>query len=327
MRFLRVLAAVVFSISTALASEPAQPLTLDDWEVLDPSFSLHPWASAAVCASAAALQVPENRPPFCSIGGLYEAPWWSTRVNSIGNSVDAEGNNWTARSQLARDAVGNPLMCLDTQRWRHEVLRCSTPDACTVIARVTDRCSEPPPGLSSWTDRARILALWIDNSNGYLYIRYKSFRSVGADGARSAIDEDRYGPNAWEVNRVEGLPTLFEILQTYTPSSALSFRVPYMPEGFQAADYFDTYWGNLTHPIDFSQAQGLQCSYPASPPSVGDHLEVADTLPTPALGTGYYYITAVNYQGQTRYGRKAVNGVLSGRDPAVLSACTSEVEQ
>ena len=39
---------------------------------------------------------------------------------------------------------------------------------------------------------------------------------------------------------------LFEILQTYTPTAnEVSFRVPYMPEGFQYADYFDTYYGDL----------------------------------------------------------------------------------
>ena len=36
-----------------------------------------------------------------------------------------------------------------------------------------------------------------------------------------------------------------------------------------AADHFDTYYGPLTHPIDFSQAQGLACGYPAAVPAVG----------------------------------------------------------
>lgn len=61
---------------------------------------------------------------------------------------------------------------------------------------------------------------------------------------------------------------------------------------------------------------------PAAPPSVGDYLAVADPLPTPAPGHGRYYVTAVSYQGQRRYGRKSSGGVLSGRDPAVLPACT-----
>ncbi len=71
---------------------------------------------------------------------------------------------------------------------------------------------------------------------------------------------------------------------------------------------------------DWSQAQPLQCGYPATPPSVGDYLTVADPLPDPAQGTGRYYVTAVTHQGQRRYGRKATNGVLSGRDPASAAA-------
>ena len=45
----------------------------------------------------------------------------------------------------------------------------------------------------------------------------------------------------------------------------------------------------------------------------GDYLAVEDTLPDPALGQGYYYITAVHHQGQLRYGRKSSGGVLTGR--------------
>ena len=72
---------------------------------------------------------------------------------------------------------------------------------------------------------------------------------------------------------------------------------------------------------DWSQLQPLQCSYPASPPSVGDYLTVADPLPTPSPGQGYYFVTAVNYEGERRYGRMSSGGVLRGRDPAVLPAC------
>ena len=101
----------------------------------------------------------------------------------------------------------------------------------------------------------------------------------------------------------------------------MGFRVPYMPEGFQFADFFDTYYGSLATLGDWSQAQPLQCGYPATAPSVGDYLTVADPLPDPPVNAGRYYFTAVNYMGQTRYGRKSNGGVLSGRDPAQLPAC------
>ena len=116
--------------------------------------------------------------------------------------------------------------------------------------------------------------------------------------------------------------TTFDVLQTYTPQPAsLGFRVPYMPEGMAGADHFDTSWGNLTHPLDFTQAHPLQCNYPAAAPHVGDYLTVADTVPTPGPGQGVYYVTAATYQGAMRYGRKTTAGHLSGRDPTLIPAC------
>jgi hypothetical protein len=120
----------------------------------------------------------------------------------------------------------------------------------------------------------------------------------------------------------EGFPAVAAVIQTFAPVGGLiSFRVPYLPEGMAGADSFDTYWGSLARPIDFTQAHPLACDYPAAAPHVGDYLAVADTVPTPAPGQGVYYVTAATYQGATRYGRKTTAGQLSGRDPAVLPAC------
>ena len=128
-------------------------------------------------------------------------------------------------------------------------------------------------------------------------------------------------PLLWML-AIEGFTTTFEILQTFTPvADAISFRVPAIPEGFEFASFFDTYWGDLGTVGDWSQAQPLQCGFPVVPPSVGNYFAVADTLPDPAPGNGYYYVTAVNHQGQRRYGRKSIGGVLTGRDPAVLPPC------
>jgi hypothetical protein len=148
-------------------------------------------------------------------------------------------------------------------------------------------------------------ALRFDRSNGRLLLPLQS-------------DPPR---NHW-VAGIEGFTTTFEILQTFTPTaSEISFRVPYMPEGFQYADYFDTYWGDLSTVGDWSQAQPLQCGYPPSPPSVGDYLTISDALPPLELGQGRYFVTAVTHQGQTRYGRRSSGGRLSGRDAAALPGC------
>ena len=55
---------------------------------------------------------------------------------------------------------------------------------------------------------------------------------------------------------------------------------------------------------------------------IRNYLTATDTLPTPEADTGYYYVTSVTSQGQTRYGRQTKNGKLSGRDPALLPACS-----
>ena len=120
----------------------------------------------------------------------------------------------------------------------------------------------------------------------------------------------------------DGFTTTFDIFQSYEPTSGpISFRVPYMPEGFPAADYFDTYYGDLTTVGDWSEAQPLQCGFPATSPSVGDYIEVPDSLPELEVGQGRYYVTAVSHQGQRRYGRKRLEGVLAGRDSLQLPDC------
>jgi hypothetical protein len=36
---------------------------------------------------------------------------------------------------------------------------------------------------------------------------------------------------------------------------------------------------------------------------------------------GVYYVTAATYQDATRFGRKAMGGHLTGRDPTLLLGC------
>jgi hypothetical protein len=115
-----------------------------------------------------------------------------------------------------------------------------------------------------------------------------------------------YGQNLRAL-RIRGFAPLLEIFQSYVPQAAtIGFTVPSMPEGMLAADHFDTYWGNLAHPVDFAQAHPLQCGYPATAPHVGDYLTVADTVPTPSPGQGVYYVTAATYLGAIRRGCRRV---------------------
>jgi len=65
----------------------------------------------------------------------------------------------------------------------------------------------------------------------------------------------------------------------------------------------------------------MRCDYPATPPIIGDYLTVSDTSPQPAVGQANYIVTAVTNGTQRRYGRKLINGMMSGRDPALLPGC------
>jgi hypothetical protein len=176
-----------------------------------------------------------------------------------------------------------------------------------VVAYLDDRCS---PGNLADVYRTTDSTLF-DDSTGLLY------------AAGASLCSNNCYPSVSRMMVISGFATTFEILQTYEPSStAFQFRVPKRPEGLASADYFDTYVGVLAHPVDFASAQPLQCHYPASPPTVGDYFSIADTLPAPEPGQGYYYVTAVTHDGQTRYGRQTIGGVTSGRNPALLPACS-----
>jgi len=122
---------------------------------------------------------------------------------------------------------------------------------------------------------------------------------------------------------IRGFTPLFEILQTYTPTASdLQFRVPAHPEGLRSAEHFDTYWGHVATLPDFTQAQPMACHYPADhTPQPGEYLTVADTSPDPSPGAANYTVTSMTIGAQRRYGRKHINGAISGRDPALLPEC------
>ncbi|MBZ5641027.1 MAG: hypothetical protein LAO51_19990 [Acidobacteriia bacterium] len=177
-----------------------------------------------------------------------------------------------------------------------------------MLAYLAERCS-----AGDGADRMEAYGGAFDRISGHYLIRAYSYAAAAPPPPYESVRR---------IMHFAGFATLFDVLQTYTPAPAtIGFRVPYMPEGMPAADHFDTYWGDLSTVGTWSQAYGLQCHYPAAPPARGDYVTVADTLPTPQPGHGYYFVTSATYQGQTRYGKKTSGGKLSGRDPAVLPNC------
>ena len=293
----------LFSVlSSAWASDFGQPLSVEDWHLEDPSLTVQMWATRNTsCLGDPDGSVHRTPEPPCSLGSVPTPTEYG--LLPMGNLTDPAGNIWTWRHIFEYTCVSAPY-------GRIQVLRCTGPGTCTVVAWLQERgCGD---GYNS--DLAHIEAMWIDTVGGFLYVRYRTTNTGWIRG--------EFYPDEVEIERLGGLPTLLEIMQSYVPSpKSIGFHVPAMPEGLAGADHFDTYSGPLAKPIDFTQAQPLQCGYPAAPPSVGDYLTVADTLPDPDTGHGYYYLTAVTYQGQTRYGRKASGGRLSGRDPSLLPAC------
>lgn len=279
-------ASLALALVPAWASNPGDPLDCTDLQPDSPGYS----------CSIYAPMTPSG-PQYYDFGQYTE--------------TDNEGQLLEVR----RHEIG-PCFSFGSQ-WRTQIIRINGTTE-TVVAHWDDRC------FTSYMDRIEPANVRIDSSGGQTGI-LNFDRSNGRVLAHLASvcqgGGCSYGTRHW-VASIAGFTTLFEVLQTYDPvTNQLAFRVPYMPEGMGGVDYFDTYYGSLSTPIDFTQAQALQCQYPGATPNVGDFLTVADTLPNPSAGHGYYFVTAATYQGQKRYGRQGTTGQLTGRDPQLLPAC------
>lgn len=291
-----------------IASDRGTPLTTDDWVFLEAGFGAIPWMTGSAACQPdrnAGQPVAAQQPDACSIGLIHREPEGREEFDRVGQLVDASGTNWALRHA---DAPGG-LCSSGAARFRTELLRCVTPDTCVRVGFLDERCTVDES--TGKADKFQVEAAWLDNVHGRLFIRTRLWCAPNCSLYET---QSRFIVT-------EGFPTLLEVFQSYVPGPSLSFVVPQYPEGLPQTDYFDTYYGDLSTVGDWSQAQPLQCGYPATPPAPGDYLAVDDPLPDPAPGQGRYYFTAVNYQGQRRYGRKSEGGVLSGRDPAVLPAC------
>lgn len=275
--------------SASLAAGPGVPFGgCADWVVVKPGITCReaiPWP----CQDA------QGRPrAACGFAG-DQPPWQGNQ-----SQADNLGGVFAWRKYTN-----------DNSRYRTELVQFDG-EADELIAYIQE---VQQPGFL-WEQRIEELSLTFDEKHGRLYFAFQATCfSDGDPGCESG------GHGAWLLG-FDGFTTEFEVLQSYQPPPlGLSFRVPFMPEGMAAADWFDTYYGDLATVGDWSQAQPLQCRFPEAAPSTGDYLTVADSWPTPPPGGGYYFVTAATYQGQTRYGRRSSGGVLTGRDPAVLPAC------
>ncbi|MCZ6670142.1 MAG: hypothetical protein O6947_03865, partial [Acidobacteria bacterium] len=235
---------------------------------------------------------PDARKAFRSATSLL-----SDYFSSGSIAFDNEGNFYFIREVGTGENCGSiPLKSVQLFRDNGNVK--------TLIGFVNDRCADP---LTSKVDFIQLGigggAIVFDEERGRLLFTLFSLGTGGPTVCFPCLGH-------WTA-AINGLTTENEILQTYIPPiGPLSFSVPTRPEGFERADWFDTYYGPLTLPIDFTQAQPLQCGFPVGAPNPGDFLTVADTTPPLAPGQGWWFVTAVNHAGQTRYGRQNVGGVI-----------------
>lgn len=283
---------VVLLVSApAVGGSPGQPMDCSDWTGFVPGFT-------------------------CTVA--FECP------SSVTDRIPCQRGN-----DAAVDNEGHPLFVRRTnqgacnERWVYVYRRLGS--GLELIGEFFEKCNDPivdrlylGTGDATSTEGQQDAGIVFDEERGRLLIPFRSSCRY-SNGAKPP--ECTYEDVYW-IAAIEGFATEFEILQTYTPDTAeLSFRVPYMPEGFERADWFDTYWGDLATVGDWSQLQPLACAYPAMAPQVGDYLSVADTVPTPAPGGGVYYLTAATLAGEMRFGREATGGSLKGRNPSTLPSC------
>lgn len=285
---------VVACMCPAWASNPGEPLDCSDWVILEPGIVC---SAVRTCSETRDCLVSRDNRALDNGGNTLRI-----KRTSLGTS----GCGFLARYELVRQSeTGTEVLAYLDER-------CGPSSS----DKFKGYCDDDVPGGDQFSGPF----VSIENGAGASV----AFSPTEGRLLVTAITYHGQVPPSFDVSVFEftGFSTLFEILQTYEPTSGpLSFRVPYMPEGFPGASYFDTYYGDLATVGDWSQAQPLQCEYPASPPEMGDYLTVTDPLPDPPVNHGRYYVTAVNYMGQVRYGRKSSGGVLTGRDPALLPAC------
>ena len=280
------LVAVLALASPVLGSEPGQPLDCSDWVFLQPGLTCGYYAPAELCTS-------NQSDPRCSVGANPR-------------QCDAAGAVLATRRRTLFTLPCFPWTAIT----RFEIIRLVA-DRTEVLAYMDDRCA--PSQYRDFTT-GEDSAILFDAISGRLLVSMHS-HSTSPPGVPGL-----YPHQPW-IAELRGFSTLIDLFESYSPDQRLSFVVPTHPEALRAAERFDTYWGALSTPLDLASAQPLQCSYPDHTPSAGEYLQITAPVPTPSPGHANYVLTSVTYQGQTRAGRRAESGKLSGRDASALPTC------
>ena len=158
-----------------------------------------------------------------------------------------------------------------------------------------------------------MLNMAVDNINGSLYLATQSSLFNGGPVM------EQYG-----IVKISGLPTLLDIIPTFQPAAGtLSWITPKHPEALPAADRFQVYVGDVRAPGDLSGPVPFDCSVPdTGSPEPGEYISILDSRPDPPVGEATYVIIGVEHEGERRFGRQQIGGVLAGRDPLTFTGCS-----
>lgn len=266
----------------AVASQPGQPLGPDDWVFNEPGLQ-----------ATRSAEIEEGYREGTNPGQVY----------------DLQGRLLTIRvAPLSYERCGG-LRSFELRRT--ELVAWSGSSAVVVLGRIDDRCGAVPDTADRYLAGVARSGIVFDPVSGTL----SWAAEFACDGCSAPYDSHRW-------DSVRGFTTLFDVFDSFTSGTqSVGFRRPQRPEGLRDADRFDTYWGNVTRPLDLSAARPLQCAYPGHWPQPGEYLSYPDTAPTPAPGEAVYYLTSVTYQGETRAGRTASAGRLVAREARRLPEC------
>ena len=270
----------------------AQPVTISEAiELLDPGLS---------------VQVVRERDRIVNGQSVCNAtlpPWecWSIFYSPLGYiiGVDAAGSTYHVTSEDFDFGGGR----------RGEILqRMNRSGVSTDIARIVrqvclgEQCN---PGKS-----LSVGAVGLDVTSGRIILAVSASYCASPDPCFGRIG----------VVEITGLPTLFDTFLTFTNAQSLTLLTPAHPDGFRAADSLQVWTGDLRSLPDWSQAQPLVCQAAASP-NAGQIVAIGDSLPSPAIGEGRYYVSASTHGPDRRLGRQYNSGGFSARNNSMLPIC------
>ena len=227
MRYVLAGLAIGICLVSAWASEPGQPLDCSDWVFLEPGLS-------CLLSSPSDVSVAYAGERFHVKHSQDEAFAFWTNPAVLG--FDNEGRIMKLNET---DTIGTCGSRPDQIALKRLELRRFDGANDVLVAFVAERCVDD---ILPRVDHVHFDAGTLDAENGRIALM------IAADCQSREVSDPCYARET-QFWALEGFTTAREILQNDGPKNRNSFRVPSMPEGFSAADSFDTFASPPTSPI------------------------------------------------------------------------------